>query len=86
MIGAEVIHGIREEMAQHVDDVVFRRTELGTAGFPGQLAISQVANMMRQELNWSSQRTSEELQRVSSMFSNAIPDFEAAMEPVCAFS
>ncbi len=86
VIGAEVIHGIREEMAQHVDDVVFRRTELGTAGFPGQPAISQVANMMRHELNWSAQRTSEELQRVSSRFSNAIPDFEAAMEPVCAFS
>jgi len=86
VIGAEVIHGIREEMAHHVDDVVFRRTELGTAGFPGHPPISQVANIMRQELHWNTQRTSEELQRVSSVFSNALPDFEAAMEPACAFS
>ncbi|MGH9857574.1 MAG: glycerol-3-phosphate dehydrogenase/oxidase, partial [Acidobacteriota bacterium] len=30
VIGAEVLHGVRREMAQTLADVVFRRTELGT--------------------------------------------------------
>ena len=32
---AEVVHGVRKEMAQTLSDIVFRRTNLGTIGHPG---------------------------------------------------
>jgi glycerol-3-phosphate dehydrogenase len=43
-IKAEVIHGVRQEMAQKLSDIVFRRTDLGTAGHPGEtLAVDSQA-------------------------------------------
>ncbi len=64
ILRAEVRHAVREEMAQCLSDVVFRRTELGTAGDPGITALRICADVMRAELGWSSARTDDEVQRV----------------------
>jgi glycerol-3-phosphate dehydrogenase len=69
VLQAEVVHGVRTEMAQTLSDMVFRRTELGTAGHPGHEAIQACADMMRAELGWSAQRTRQELQEVENVFS-----------------
>ena len=58
---AEVLHGIREEMAQKLTDVIFRRTELGTAGYPGDACLKTCAEIMAAELGWNEQRTLNEL-------------------------
>jgi len=65
---AEVLHGIREEMAQTLSDVVFRRTDLGTAGHPGHGSLRACAEEMRNELGWSDARTRQELQEVNNVF------------------
>jgi len=65
---AEVIHGIREEMAQKLADVVLRRTELGTAGHPGDEALRLCAEVMGAELGWSRARMEQELQEVRKAF------------------
>ena len=52
-IRAEVIHGVRAEMAQKLKDVVLRRTELGAAGYPGDECLRTCADIMAVELGWN---------------------------------
>jgi len=61
---AEIIHGIRVEMAQKLSDFIFRRTELGTAGYPGHTCLDSCAAIMSDELGWDEERTSREIQDV----------------------
>jgi glycerol-3-phosphate dehydrogenase len=68
LLEAQVYYGVREEMAQRLSDVVFRRTELGSAGFPGLEPIQQCARLMAQELGWSETHTQNELQDTLSRF------------------
>jgi len=51
-IAAEVIYAVRTEMAQNLDDVLFRRTGIGTIGDPGEEVLEHVAKLMGQELGW----------------------------------
>ncbi len=69
LLKAEVLHGVRMEMAQKLSDVIFRRTELGTAGHPGTKAVRACADAMSGELGWNPQRTRRELQEVDELFS-----------------
>ena len=63
-IAAEVLHGVREEMAQTLSDVVFRRTGLGTLGHPGEACLQACAEIMAGELGWRAERTQRELAAV----------------------
>lgn len=65
---AEVLHGVHEEMAQRLSDVVFRRTELGSAGYPGNEALNFCAEIMGAELGWSSTQIQQELHEVRFAF------------------
>jgi glycerol-3-phosphate dehydrogenase len=68
IIKAEVIHALREEMAQKLGDVVFRRTDLGTAGHPGEDALRACAALMAAELKWDAARVQQELDEVRMVF------------------
>jgi glycerol-3-phosphate dehydrogenase len=68
VIKAEVVHAIRAEMAQKLGDVVFRRTDLGTAGHPGETALENCAALMAAELKWDAVRVRTELDEVRGMF------------------
>ena len=61
VIGAQVVHAMRHEMALHLEDVVFRRTGLGTLGHPGVPAITQAAELMRRELGWDETQYAREI-------------------------
>lgn len=67
-LAAQVVHAIREEMALHLDDVLFRRTGIGTLGHPGDATLRAVADLMAAELGWDAARTDEELAAVSARF------------------
>lgn len=58
---AEVVHSIREEMAQNLQDIVFRRTNLCTAGNPGVNVISECADIAAKELKWTESRKEKEV-------------------------
>jgi glycerol-3-phosphate dehydrogenase len=73
VIGAEIIHAVREEMAVKLQDVVFRRTELGTGGNPGRAAVETSANLMAKEFGWSRQRKDDEINEVIDIFSRRGP-------------
>ena len=61
ILKAEVVHAVREEMAEKIGDVVFRRTDLGTGGHPGEEALRACAGLMASELGWDESRVREEI-------------------------
>ena len=65
---AEVVYALRCEMAQTLSDCVFRRTDLGTAGHPGERALADCASVAAAELGWSTTRTCSDLAEVRSRF------------------
>jgi len=64
VIGAEIVHAIRFEMAKSLSDIVFRRTELGSGGDPGQDAINEAATIASKEFGWNKEEMADQLQAV----------------------
>ncbi|HSG28882.1 MAG TPA: glycerol-3-phosphate dehydrogenase C-terminal domain-containing protein, partial [Candidatus Krumholzibacterium sp.] len=77
VLKAEIIHAIREEMAQTLGDVVFRRTDLATAGHPGEQALATCADLMARESGWDDERVRKELAEVKKEF----PDYGSEADP-----
>lgn len=73
VIKAEIIHAVREEMALKLEDVVFRRTDLGTGISPGAQALEACADVMGTELGWGKDRVREEVSDVEAIFSRRGP-------------
>jgi glycerol-3-phosphate dehydrogenase len=69
LLAAEVLHGVREEMAYKLADVVFRRTTLGIAGDPGDTWLRACAAIMAKELGWDASRTQRDMEEVRTAFS-----------------
>jgi glycerol-3-phosphate dehydrogenase len=57
---AEAVYAMRAETAQRMGDVVFRRTELGTDGHPGDAALDELQRLMASELGWSAECSAAE--------------------------
>ena len=68
ILKAEVRYALREEMPQQLSDVVFRRTELGTAGYPGEKPLEVCADLLAKELGWNENKTQQELAMVKETF------------------
>jgi glycerol-3-phosphate dehydrogenase len=68
MIAAEIVHGIREEMALKLSDVVFRRTDMGQFRCPTLESLWSAARIMAKELDWDGNRTHHEVQEVLAVF------------------
>jgi glycerol-3-phosphate dehydrogenase len=64
VLKAEVVHAVREEMAQTLADVVLRRTDLGTGEYPGRIALKTCAELMAVELGWDHARITREVDDV----------------------
>lgn len=62
--GAQVVHAIREEMALHLDDIVLRRTEMGTSGCPTAADLTAAADIAANELGWSPEQAATEVDHV----------------------
>ena len=65
---AEVIYAVREEMALRLEDVVFRRTGLGTIGHPGRRCLERCAHLMAAGLGWDAARQAAEIATVEGRF------------------
>jgi glycerol-3-phosphate dehydrogenase len=62
VLGVEVIHGVRCEMAQTLADVMQRRTQLGAVGAPDREVATTCARLMAGELGWSIERQAAEIE------------------------
>ncbi len=67
-IGAEIAWTVRTEMVSHLTDVVLRRTELGSAGHPGDAALAAAARIAAAELDWDAARMSTEIASVERVY------------------
>ncbi|MEE4310670.1 MAG: glycerol-3-phosphate dehydrogenase/oxidase [candidate division KSB1 bacterium] len=68
VLKAEIVHGVRKEMALKLSDVVFRRTDLGSAGNPGDEALDSVAKIMADELKWDDRKMKDEIEEVKDKY------------------
>jgi glycerol-3-phosphate dehydrogenase len=68
VVEAEVVHTVRHEVALRLDDVVFRRTGLGTLGHPGMAALERAAELMAETLGWDAARRAAEVTRTTARF------------------
>jgi glycerol-3-phosphate dehydrogenase len=68
IVGAEVIHAIRAEMACTLADVVIRRTELGAMGHPGNDVVAACARIAAEELGWDNDRRNREVAAVDAFY------------------
>ncbi len=59
---AQVVFGLRYEMARTLKDIVVRRTGIATLGNPGRAILLQVAEVMARELNWDQKKIFEEVE------------------------
>jgi glycerol-3-phosphate dehydrogenase len=70
-IAAEVLFGVREEMAVTLEDVVMRRTGIGQLGNPGAPVLTTCARMMASEFGWNEERRASEIKAVEANFRTA---------------
>lgn len=73
ILRAEVIHAVREEMASTLSDVIFRRTEWGSAGSPGSDILYFCVDVMADELGWNSETCHQEVQKIEKIFAWMCP-------------
>jgi glycerol-3-phosphate dehydrogenase len=71
VLKAEIVHAIREEMAETLADVVFRRTDLGTGEYPGDIEVKCCADIMGKEKRWNKNRFENEIHSIA----KAVPHF-----------
>ena len=67
-IMAEVVYALEQESALHLEDVLFRRTGLGTLGHPGKEVMEKIAKMMRHHLKWDRNTYKAELRKADQRF------------------
>lgn len=63
-IAAEVIYAIRHEMALTLEDVLFRRTGIGSIGKPKESVLQKIIELMAVELKWTPEEVSKQRERV----------------------
>ncbi len=68
LLQSQVRYAVRAEMAQHLLDVILRRTGLGSAKQPSAEELAQCAEVMAEELGWSIQERARELEEVTSFY------------------
>ena len=82
LISGEILHAIRHEMAQTLSDVIFRRTDLASAGIPPEDALRDCAKVMAAELGWDAPRTELEIDATRrSLFPGHSPDSSPQARP-----
>jgi glycerol-3-phosphate dehydrogenase len=65
---AEVSYAATHEMALTLNDILFRRTGIGTLGHPGDAVLSKVADSAAGALGWSAERRRAEIQKAEAAF------------------
>lgn len=68
LVDAETRHAVQEEMALSLTDVIFRRTEIGSAGDPGAAVIDRAASVMGELLDWNAAERASQMALVRQRF------------------
>lgn len=65
---AQVVYAVRNESARTLNDILFRRTGIGTLGDPGEAVLALVARTAARELRWNDDRVKKEMEKARVMF------------------
>jgi glycerol-3-phosphate dehydrogenase len=68
LLEAQIRFAVANEMAETLGDVVFRRTELGSAENPGDTSLRFSAQVMARYLNWRQDKIDKELEGVRKVY------------------
>jgi glycerol-3-phosphate dehydrogenase len=68
VLTAEALHAVRDEMAHELSDMVARRTDLGSTGYPGTEALEICASVISAELGWSPDKKRVEIEETMRAF------------------
>jgi glycerol-3-phosphate dehydrogenase len=68
VLAAEIVHGVRNEMARTLADCVKRRTELGSAACPDDASMQLCAEIMARELGWDAPQITEEIAQTKASY------------------
>jgi glycerol-3-phosphate dehydrogenase len=68
VVGGQLIHAARQEMAVTLADAVVRRTPLGALGLPGDAVLSRAAALMATEYRWDDERRLREIAAVRDFY------------------
>ncbi len=68
VLKAEIIHGIKEEMANNLEDLVLRRTDLATGACPNDEVLAECAQLAARELGWDEPRIATEINSIKNSF------------------
>ncbi len=71
VIKAEVLYAVRHEMAKKLSDVVLRRTELGTKGYPNAAGLAVCADLMTRELQWNDETRQQQISETEQVYKAA---------------
>jgi len=69
VLEVEVYYAVKYEMARTLDDMVFRRTGLGTIGHPGEEALEKCADIMGELLGWNRDEKGRQIARIMERYS-----------------
>ncbi|HNX23416.1 MAG TPA: glycerol-3-phosphate dehydrogenase/oxidase [Spirochaetota bacterium] len=67
-IAAQVVYAVEHEMAFTLNDILFRRTGLGTLGHPGKDTLKRIADIAGEIAGWSSSRKKDEITEAEKIF------------------
>ena len=68
MLEAQIHYAIEHEMAMTLGDIILRRTDIGSAGYPGDDWVRFSAQVMARDLGWSQARIGTEIERVKDVY------------------
>ena len=75
-VEAEVGFAVRQEMAVQLDDVILRRTGLGTLGHPGRACLDRCATIMAATLEWTGVYRATQIAKTAALFFRSGADDE----------
>lgn len=67
-LAAEVVYAVRNEMACRLEDVIFRRSNLGLLGHSETTLLRHCAKLMARERGWDNQRIEKEIRETGTKF------------------
>jgi glycerol-3-phosphate dehydrogenase len=67
-VEAEIVYAVEREMAVRLEDVIFRRTGIGTVGHPGEECLRRCADIIGTRLGWTPDRRADEIRRTERRF------------------
>lgn len=68
LLQAELLHFIRNEMAEQLPDALFRRSELASAECPDDAVLESLAVCMGEELGWNAEERLQQIEMVKRAF------------------